>query len=1109
VASTTVLVNQRPAAPAIGTITQPTCLVSTGSIQLNGLPALGDWTITRTPGGTTTTGNGTSTTIDGLLAGTYSFTVTNSYGCVSASSPGATINVQPATPAAPVIGTITDPTCTLATGSVQLTGLPSGSWTLKRYPGPVTTTGSTTSITISGLAAGTYNFTIANAAGCVSVLSENAVIPVQPITPSAPTVGTITQPTCAVATGSVILSNLPSGNWTINPGSRTGTGTSTTITGLAAATYNFTVTNANGCTSVASANVVINIQPVTPSAPTVGTITPPTCSVATGSVVLAGLPSGNWTITRTPGAATTTGTGTTTTISGLTAATTYTFTVTNSVGCISPASANVVIIAQPASPSSPAQSVDCALGFGNAVVTVTSPTGTGLEYSLDGGAYTSSAVFNGVANGNHFIAVRNSAGCTTVGVIFSISCGCLNPPTVTLSSNNGTTCGTTAVSISGNTFGGSATSVTLTENGGGTLTPSGATSSPFTFTYTPVAADANKVITITVRTNNPLGSPCTLAEATYSLTVNAIPSAPAQGTITQPTCLAATGSIVVTGLPSGTWTLARTPGGETTGSGTSTTISGLAPGTYTFTVTSAAGCTSPSSAGMTIDPQPITPTAPVIGTVTQPTCITSTGSVDLSGLPSSGNWIVMRTPGAVSKTGTGTTTTITNVPAGTFTFIVTNSNGCVSGSSNEVIINTQPATPSAPSVGTITPPTCTLATGSVNLIGLPSTGTWTLTRYIGGITTEGTGTSATISGLASGTYNYSITNSAGCVSVLSANVVIPVQPPIPTAPVIGTITQPTLSVPTGSVALSGLPSGTWIITRNPSGVTTSGTGTSRTVTGLPAGVFTFTVTNTTGCISPASAEVIISTPGPPDLIITDPDAVCATTVDLTAAAITAGSTPGLTYTYWTDAGATIAYNTPTAATDGTYYIKGTTVSGYFNIKAVVVIVDEMPIPNAGEDQVLEYQFSTLLDADITSDGTGLWSFVSGSADFNDDTDAKTTVSDLSIGKNILLWTVTNGVCPSAIDSVTITINDLMIPTLITPNGDPYNEYFVLRGLETLGKTELIIFNRNGAQVYKNMNYDNSWNGLDYNGNVLPEDTYFYVMKAQNGKSLSGYIVIRR
>jgi gliding motility-associated-like protein len=114
-----------------------------------------------------------------------------------------------------------------------------------------------------------------------------------------------------------------------------------------------------------------------------------------------------------------------------------------------------------------------------------------------------------------------------------------------------------------------------------------------------------------------------------------------------------------------------------------------------------------------------------------------------------------------------------------------------------------------------------------------------------------------------------------------------------------------------------------------------------------------------------------------------------------------------------------------------------------------------------------------------------------------------------VGDNILSWTVSAGVCPAASDEVTITVHDLIIPTLITPNGDPFNEYFVLRGLETLGKTEVTIFDRRGAQVYKNTNYDNSWNGLDYNGNELPDDTYFYVVKSQNGKSLSGYIVIRR
>ncbi|MGM1054430.1 MAG: hypothetical protein ACQEWG_00935 [Bacteroidota bacterium] len=87
-------------------------------------------------------------------------------------------------------------------------------------------------------------------------------------TPNAPTVGTITQPTCTTATGSVALSGLPLGNWTINPGSITGSGANKTITGLAAGTYNYTVTNTSGCISSNSANIIINAQPVTPSAPT-------------------------------------------------------------------------------------------------------------------------------------------------------------------------------------------------------------------------------------------------------------------------------------------------------------------------------------------------------------------------------------------------------------------------------------------------------------------------------------------------------------------------------------------------------------------------------------------------------------------------------------------------------------------------------------------------------------------------------------------------------------------------------------------------------------------------------------------------------------------------
>jgi hypothetical protein len=74
--------------------------------------------------------------------------------------------------------------------------------------------------------------------------------------------------------------------------------------------------------------------------------------VGTGSVTLNNLPAtGNWTITRDPGAITTNGSGSSFQITGLPAGATYTFTVTNADGCISEMSANAVINASPIPPT--------------------------------------------------------------------------------------------------------------------------------------------------------------------------------------------------------------------------------------------------------------------------------------------------------------------------------------------------------------------------------------------------------------------------------------------------------------------------------------------------------------------------------------------------------------------------------------------------------------------------------------------------------------------------------------------------------------------------------------------------------------------------------------
>ena len=96
----------------------------------------------------------------------------------------------------------------------------------------------------------------------------------------------------------------------------------------------------------------------------------------------------------------------------------------------------------------------------------------------------------------------------------------------------------------------------------------------------------------------------------------------------------------------------------------------------------------------------------------------------------------------------------------------------------------------------------------------------------------------------------------------------------------------------------------------------------------------------------------------PVLAITNPAAVCSpATVNLTAAAVTAGSTGTFTLTYWTDAAATAALASSNAvATSGTYYIKATTSAGCTDIEpvtvtinapisAVVIAVDDQPCGN--------------------------------------------------------------------------------------------------------------------------------------------------------------------
>lgn len=109
----------------------------------------------------------------------------------------------------------------------------------------------------------------------------------------------------------------------------------------------------------------------------------------------------------------------------------------------------------------------------------------------------------------------------------------------------------------------------------------------------------------------------------------------------------------------------------------------------------------------------------------------------------------------------------------------------------------------------------------------------------------------------------------------------------------------------------------------------------------------------------------------PSLIITNPSSVCKpTSVNITNPAITVGSTPGLTFTYWNDSMVTSSLSNPTAITmPGTYYIKGTITGGCYNVQPVVVTTINPTGAISGNNTICTGT-STTLSIDVT--GTGPW-----------------------------------------------------------------------------------------------------------------------------------------
>lgn len=164
---------------------------------------------------------------------------------------------------------------------------------------------------------------------------------------------------------------------------------------------------------------------------------------------------------------------------------------------------------------------------------------------------------------------------------------------------------------------------------------------------------------------------------------------------------------------------------------------------------------------------------------------------------------------------------------------------------------------------------------------------------------------------------------------------------------------------------------------------------------------------------------------------------------------------------------------------------------------------------AGTDITLIGQDSVQLNALPPQYGTGYWSVVAGGGTFIYDNDAHTFAHSIPQGENIYRWTVTNGPCIPKYDDVIVVVTNVKIPEGFSPNNDGLNDFFEIKGIEFYPKAELIVFNRWGTEVYRKIGYDNVWDGKSNANSILPQDTYFYVLKLNDKNSRKGYIILKR
>lgn len=472
----------------------------------------------------------------------------------------------------------------------------------------------------------------------------------------------------------------------------------------------------------------------------------------------------------------------------------------------------------------------------------------------------------------------------------------------------------------------------------------------------------------------------------------------------------------------GVWTVITGTGIFADSSIASTDVTGIGLGLsqYVWTVTNACDTISDTLEIFITD----SPTLPSAGP-DQFLCASATSLAGNTPLVGVGTWTLVGGTGTITDP-SDPLTGITGMAAGVNQFVWTIANFCSSvGDTVSIIVEIIPTVANAGPDQTI----CDLVATLAGNIPLEGNGTWTVITGTSSVT-DPTNPLSGVTALTLGTNRFVWTIANSCGTTSDTITIIRVSSPTLSSAGPDQFTCLTDATLAGNEVLIGV--GNWTLISG-TGVISDITDSTATVTGLSIGPNVFEWINISICGN-SSDQVTITVETTPTIADAGPDVtICGTTIDLAA------NTPVEGTGMWTIiSGSGIIANpfsptvTVTGLDEGPNIFEWSIANSCDSTTDQVTITSVLdpPISDAGPDQIFCGSDGILAGND-PSFYTGTWTLISGTGVISNPTDSASTISDLGIGDNIFLWTISN-ICSTNSDQVIITIED----TPTTANAGP-------------------------------------------------------------------------